>query len=549
MGSWADLKVRTKIMALVVAGCLGLICVGSLGILNMSRMNHDEATLTDGLRQTALLQDLKNHFITMRLDLVYMLLLKDPAKIEEKGKDFLTQVENIRTKLALYEKSDINPEEKQQIKTFQQGFEGYVSEGTKLEDMTKAAHRSGDDAAIENATKFATSTVAPLYAKPAETIATMVTANIKGGEETAQTSTANYHRSGIILAAIICFVSAVSLLLGYLIANSVSKPLQLVLTTLRAVADGNLSARSSISSHDEMGLLARTVNETAEKLGNIITAVSQNSEQVASAATQLHATASEMATGAEQMAAQAGTVATASEEMSATSGDIAQSCHNAASGALKSSQTAQSGAEVVEKTIQAMKRISNRVTETAKTVEALGARSDQIGAIIGTIEDIADQTNLLALNAAIEAARAGEQGRGFAVVADEVRALAERTTRATREIGEMIKAIQHETKSAVAAMEEGVKEVVNGTAETQRSGAALQAILEEINVVNMQVSQIATAAEEQTATTAEISCNILQINDVVQQTANGAHESATAANQLSRLSEELQRLVQQFSFA
>jgi methyl-accepting chemotaxis protein len=232
--------------------------------------------------------------------------------------------------------------------------------------------------------------------------------------------------------------------------------------------------------------------------------------------------------------------------MSATSGDIAQNCQMAAEGGQRASSAASSGAEVVEKTVSVMGRISERVTDTARSVESLGARSDQIGAIIGTIQDIADQTNLLALNAAIEAARAGEQGRGFAVVADEVRALAERTTKATREIGEMIKAIQSETKGAVAAMEEGVTEVENGTAEAAKSGHALQEILEQINAVTMQVNQVATAAEEQTATTSEISDNIHQITQVVQNTVKGAQESATAAGQLARTAEELQRLVGQF---
>jgi methyl-accepting chemotaxis protein len=193
-----------------------------------------------------------------------------------------------------------------------------------------------------------------------------------------------------------------------------------------------------------------------------------------------------------------------------------------------------------------MGQIAEKVKETARTVESLGARSDQIGAIIGTIEDIADQTNLLALNAAIEAARAGEQGRGFAVVADEVRALAERTTRATKEIGEMIKAIQKETRGAVHAMEQGVLQVESGTREAERSGAALIDILDQVNAVAMQVNQIATAAEEQTATTGEISTNMQQITEVVQQTSHGAHESAVAAAQLSGNAEELQRLVRQF---
>ena len=210
------------------------------------------------------------------------------------------------------------------------------------------------------------------------------------------------------------------------------------------------------------------------------------------------------------------------------------------------SQTASDGAIIVERTVAVMGQIAVKVQESAKTVESLGARSEQIGAIIGTIEDIADQTNLLALNAAIEAARAGEQGRGFAVVADEVRALAERTTRATKEIGEMIKTIQRETRGAVVAMEEGVCQVEAGTEEAAKSGQALQEILSQINDVATQVNQIATAAEEQTATTSEISSNIHQITEVVQQTSQEAHESAIAAAKLNENAVELQRLVRQF---
>jgi len=546
MRVWTDMKVKAKIMTLVLASCVGLVVVGSFGMVNMSRMKGDEAELKEGMQQVVLLQDMKNGFLAMRLDVVYMLALKDTAKLDEKGKDFAAQVEGVRTRLAAFEKSAIDEKEKEGIKTFRQGFEAYAVEGGKLADMAKAAQSSGNAAAVDAAVEFATAKVAPLYTKPAQIIADLVSANVKQGEETYQHSSESFLRIRLFMVAVIAIVAALALLGGTLIANSVSSPLRQVLDTLREVAGGNLAVRSAIASRDEMGLLAGEVNSTAEKLNQIITMVAGNSEHVASAATELHATAAAMATGAEQMAAQAGTVATASEEMSATSGDIAHNCHIAATGAHQSSEAAEAGASVVENTVQVMGRIASRVMSTAKTVESLGARSDQIGEIVGTIEDIADQTNLLALNAAIEAARAGEQGRGFAVVADEVRALAERTTRATREIGEMIKAIQGETRGAVAAMEEGVKEVENGTNEAAKSGAALQAILEQINSVNMQVSQIATAAEEQTATTAEISSNIQQINDVVQHTANGAHESVIAANQLSTLAEELQRLVGQF---
>lgn len=330
--------------------------------------------------------------------------------------------------------------------------------------------------------------------------------------------------------------------------RTIMKPVDALRIMLMDISqgEGDLTKRLDDTTKDELAEISKYFNLFIEKLRGIIINISETSNQVASASTQLQATAEHIATGAEEVAAQASTVATAGEEMSATSGDIAQNCQMAAEGAQRASQAASDGADIVDRTVTVMGQIAAKVQESAKTVESLGERSDQIGAIIGTIEDIADQTNLLALNAAIEAARAGEQGRGFAVVADEVRALAERTTRATKEIGEMIKAIQRETKGAVTAMEQGVQQVESGTIEAAKSGQALQDILAQVNDVAMQVNQIATAAEEQTATTSEISSNMMQITEVVQQTSQGAHESATAAAQLSGNAVELQRLVHQF---
>ncbi len=335
------------------------------------------------------------------------------------------------------------------------------------------------------------------------------------------------------------------------IIRSILKPVGSLSEMLQDVAqgEGDLTKRLDDKGGDEIAEACRWFNLFMDKLHKVIFNVSQTTLQVASASNQLQSTAVQIATGAEEVACQAGTVATASEEMAATSSEIAQNSCMVAEGAKHASESASSGVGVVQETVDGMSRIAMRVRTAAQTVESLGARSDQIGAIIGTIEDIADQTNLLALNAAIEAARAGEQGRGFAVVADEVRALAERTTKATREIGEMIKAIQLETKGAVSAMEEGVHEVEQGTTGAAKSGEALQQILDQVQNVTMQVSQIATAAEEQTATTSEITNNIQQITEVVQETAKGAQESASAASQLAQLAEDLQRLVGQFKLA
>lgn len=350
-------------------------------------------------------------------------------------------------------------------------------------------------------------------------------------------------------------VAGISILLaigtGFIITRSITLPLQAMLVMLKDIArgEGDLTRRLDNSRKDEFGEVCTWFNTFIEKLQGIILQVAQSTAQVASAATQLSSTAEMTATGTEQMAAQAQTVATASEEMAATATEISQNCMSAASSSNQANISAVSGSDVVQKTITMMGEIAGRVKETASTVGSLGARSDQIGEIVGTIEDIADQTNLLALNAAIEAARAGEQGRGFAVVADEVRALAERTSRATKEISAMIGKIQEETKGAVLSMEEGVKQVENGSIEAAKSGESLEDILEQINTVTTQVSQIATAAEQQTATTGEITKNIQQMTQVVLDSSRGAQESATAASQLAGLAGELQRLVGQFKLA
>ncbi len=331
------------------------------------------------------------------------------------------------------------------------------------------------------------------------------------------------------------------------ITRSITAPLRKCVEVADRIADGDMSVtmRAEEGQCETTHLIRAIVNMT-EKIRDAMTRVSRAAGEVTAAVTELNASSQAMVKGTEEVTAQASTVATAGEEMAATSLDIANNCNAAAESSRHANQLATTGATIVQGTVDGMARIAERVRATARSVENLGVRSDEIGAIVGTIEDIADQTNLLALNAAIEAARAGEQGRGFAVVADEVRALAERTTSATKEIGGMIRAIQTETKQAVFSMEEGVSEVEKGTDEASKSGGALQEILTQINEVTNQINQIATAAEEQSSTSRDISNNMHMITDTFHETAKGTQATALAADQLATLASDLRGLVAQF---
>jgi methyl-accepting chemotaxis protein len=364
-----------------------------------------------------------------------------------------------------------------------------------------------------------------------------------------QDEASSYTQNAILISIVLGVLSIVfGIAAAIFITISITRPVTNLLTVIRQMAAGDLRVRAETTGKDEMGFLAAEVNEMTEILAGIMGQLVKNAEVVSEAAEQVSATAEQMATSSEELASQAATIATASEEMSVTSRDIASNCLQAANNSEQATEAATQGSKVVENTVTVMSQIARRVQDTARAVESLGARSDQIGCIIGTIEDIADQTNLLALNAAIEAARAGEQGRGFAVVADEVRALAERTTKATQEISTMIKAIQSETTAAVGDMEEGVKNVEDGTSEAAKSGQALEQIYEQIDQVTLQVNQIATAAEQQTSTTHEISQNILHLREVMAQTAVGAHHSADAARRLHNMAGSMNLLVARFQY-
>jgi len=318
---------------------------------------------------------------------------------------------------------------------------------------------------------------------------------------------------------------------------------------LGIISSGDLTARMEGEFKNNYAGYQGQINSVGESLENIVRKVTDAVTATASASSQISASSEEMAAGSQEQSAQAGEVATAVGQMTSTILETSKNANNAAENAKNAGIVAKEGGRVVDETVKGMIRIAEVVKKSAETVQALGKSSDQIGEIVQVIDDIADQTNLLALNAAIEAARAGEQGRGFAVVADEVRKLAERTTKATKEIAVMIKQIQKDTGEAVVSMQQGTVEVENGKQLADKAGESLKQIISGADEVGAIISQVATASQEQSSAAEQISQNIEAISNVTHESVTGIQQIARASEDLNRLTNDLQNLVSNFKIS
>jgi methyl-accepting chemotaxis protein len=532
------IRVKLVIAFLVVAVFAGVL--GLTGIVNVQKLKSADDFMFNGVvLPQAELRDITQAFLMNRIVTRALLGTTDPDEREEMVDTIRENNELMAKKTVHYEKIIAGKEERAAFVEFKQASDAYQPLLNQMMELSLAGKKAE---ALEIAQSDA-GKQANLMLRALDTLSVV---SIKHAKETAQLN-GQVARTALMLSVGLALASVVAaILIGLFVAGRISRPLRQLQQQVQAVADGDLTVTVTSGCRDEVGRLANSFDQMVKQLRDLIARVSETSSTVASATQELHGASQEIASGAEVAAAQTVNVATASEEMAATSQDIAHSCQVAVDGVTLAARTTQQGFDVVKSTIGGIRLRGELTRQNAQSIASLGERSDQIGVIVGTIEEIADQTNLLALNAAIEAARAGEQGRGFAVVADEVRALAERTTRATKEISDMIRAIQAETKTAIASMEEGVRETEQGAAEAAQLEISLQNILEQVNAVTDQVNQIATAAEEQSATTGEITDNIHRLTQVIQDTARGSHQTASSASDLSGLADGLQRLVARF---
>ncbi len=340
-----------------------------------------------------------------------------------------------------------------------------------------------------------------------------------------------------LVVALIAVVAGIAL--NIWIIRAVMRSVMSVKNAAEHASGGDLSHDVPIISNDEIGEMAKHFNIMITNMRQIADSITSSATSLSSSAEELSATSDDMSKGANELSSQTEQVVTAMTEVSQTIMDMAKNASSAADASKNASETAAKGKKIVDTTAGDMVKIAQTVQEAASTIEELGRSSAQIGEIVAVINGIADQTNLLALNAAIEAARAGEQGRGFAVVADEVRKLAERSGQATKDIGQRITAIQAAAGESVDAMKRGSDEVDKGVGLAKEASAALDSIVRaSTNAMDM-VQRIAAATEEQSAATEEVTQNMENIASITKQSSTSTDQIKVSATDLARLASEL----------
>jgi methyl-accepting chemotaxis protein len=348
----------------------------------------------------------------------------------------------------------------------------------------------------------------------------------------------------IIVLILLAMVFAVGVSL--FVVRSISGALSEGVDVANRLATGDLTASVTIRSTDEIGTLMTAMDNMVKSLRLLIGKIKYAADNMASGSEQLSTSAEEISRGMNEQTSRSTQIATAAEQMSQTVVDVAKNTSNIAQISTQAFDHAKDGEGVVKRSVDEVQAIASTVAESSQVMKRLGESSGQIGDIVGVINDIADQTNLLALNAAIEAARAGEQGRGFAVVADEVRKLAERTTQATSQINSMISSIQSEVAHAGVAMNNATLRVESGVEFSRKTGDSLRNIVSSVNTLQSMVQQIASATEEMSSVSETISSDIHGIAAGSKEISAGSGQIAQASSDLARLATELQSVVRQF---
>jgi methyl-accepting chemotaxis protein len=536
-----NLKIRTKLNILVIFASLLLVVTGVTGLVGINISNSALSSVyNEKLIHIIQLNEVRDNQNRIRSEL-------QEASLERDGFEILAHIDKVRTgmfkietNLVEYNKRAMLGDEKKMVDDFMAKRLDYGRNGVlPIIDLLQAEK-------FEQANKLSKDVMVPGFTKASEGIDALIQLQVDAAKNEYERVEKLTRIIRISAIASILVGLVLSVILGLIITRSVNCGVRELAKTAAKLAEGDLTARVNWDSTDELGDVGRAFNQMASEFSSLISQVRQSADQVASAAAMQASTAEKVSAISGNQTRQAEVAASSLDSLNLAVKEIAQKTVEVVSSANDASNMADEGQQVVNKAVLGIQLVAVTVKESAQLMASLGQRSDQIGQIINVIKDIAEQTNLLALNAAIEAARAGEQGRGFAVVADEVRKLAERTATATSEISEMISAIQSETGDAVATMEKGSSEVNDGVALANQAGKSLQNINNSVKRVVDMIEQISASTRTQSETTNEVTKRVEQIAEMAKDNTSSVDETTNASRDLQKLSGHLQQVVSRF---
>ncbi|AXP02766.1 methyl-accepting chemotaxis protein [Pseudomonas sp. 43mfcvi1.1] len=521
------------IALLVVA--LGVFAANRMSIIRQASLNMEQ----NQVPSVGYLGNVMESVLRMRILSFRILVNRDPASLKEAETRINVLVEKLHKANDSYAALQATPEEAELYKAFSATLEKYLQAQQEMLELSRQDKVDQLRTHINTRIKEGTDLMG-------EQLNKLIAINVAGAGEASAKAGENYNSAitGIIIVSIIAALATI--VLALLLTRSIVTPLNRALEAARTIAGGNLVQVIADDGKDEPARLLQALAAMQGSLRQTIEQIAGSASQLGAAAEELSAVTQESSRGLQQQHNEIEQAATAVNEMTAAVEEVARNAVSTSEASNQSTQAAQEGRSRVVETVDAIQTMTHDVQATASMIEGLAVQGRDIGKVLDVIRAIAEQTNLLALNAAIEAARAGEAGRGFAVVADEVRALAHRTAQSTQEIEKMVAGIQNGTGQAVQSMQQSNQRTQSTLEMARAAGVALEQITQSINQINERNLVIASASEEQAQVSREVDRNLVNIRDLATQSASGAKQTSDATHELSRLAVGLNAMVARF---